>query len=70
MIKSKKSSLVLLSKKLVRADKLVKHGKNKTCSKMWIARWKTFLTYSSKKGVAIPMLSYTLARKKKKVTKT
>ena len=33
--------------------------KNKTCFTMRMARLKTFLTYSRKKGEAIPMLSYT-----------
>ena len=64
LIKSKKYLLVLLSKKLAISDKLVKHGKNKTCFAMWMARSKTFSTYSRKKGEAIPMLSYTLAMKK------
>ena len=68
-MKSKKSSLVLLSKKLAISDKLAKKGKNKTCFAMWMARSKTFLTYGRKKGEAIPMLSYMLARKKKKSTK-
>ena len=36
---------------------------------MWMTRWKTLLTHGHKKGEAIPMLSYTLVRKKKKVTK-
>ena len=40
-----------------------------TCFTMWMARLKTFSTYGPKKGVAIPMLSYTLARKKKKSMK-
>ena len=42
---------------------------NKTCFAMWMTRWKTFSTYGRKKGEAIPMLSYTLVRRKKKATK-
>ena len=41
---------------------------NKTCFEMWMTRWKTFSTYGRKKGEAIPMLSYTLVRRKKKAT--
>ena len=40
---------------------------NKTYFTMWMTRWKTFSTYGHKKGEAIPMLSYTLVRRKKKV---
>ena len=51
-----------------KSDKLVKHSMNKTCFEMWMTRWKTFSTYGRKKGEAIPMLSYTLVRRKKKAT--
>ena len=32
---------------------LIKHGKNKTCLAMWMARWKTVQTNSDKKGEVI-----------------
>ena len=41
-MKSKKSSPVLLSKKLAITNKLVKHGKNKTCFATWMAKLKPF----------------------------
>lgn len=40
-MKSKNSSLVLLSKKLAISGKLVKHDKNKNCFAKWTARLKT-----------------------------
>ena len=61
--------MALPTKKLKKCDKHVKHSKNKTCFAMWMTRWKTFSTYSHKKGEAIRMLSHTLVRKKKKARK-
>ena len=66
LMKSKKSSVVLISKKLAISDKLVKQGKHKFASQ---CRSKTFSTYGRKKEQAMPMLSYVLGRKKKKATK-
>ena len=42
--------MALPTKKLKKCDKHVKHSKNKTCFAMWMTRWKTFSTYSHKRG--------------------
>ena len=53
LMKSKKSLLVLPSKKATKWVKLMKHGKSKTCFAMWMARWKTVQTNGDKEGEVI-----------------
>ena len=66
-MKSKKFSLVLPLKKLIKSVKPQERSKSKTSLAIWMVRWKTFHTNGLKK--VIPMLSYMLERKKKKAMK-
>lgn len=49
-MKNKKSSLVLLLKKLALSNRL-RHSKNKACFAIWIVRSKSFLKSDSNVGV-------------------